>query len=395
MAPRSRVSRWFRPRVEAVGLEMGTANLKVVEVRAGSPPSLARLAMRPTPPGLMEDDHVIDGEGLATELRTLFDDAGIDNRHVVTAIGNRQAITRNIHVPRMSRSELAEAIKWEAERYIPFPIDEVTLAYHVLDDPDTLAEGDDLEVVVVAARLDLVREELDVLNRAGLEPIVIDVKPFALLRSLKGVLPGDESPTKRTAAYTDSSQGNDIGVVIEVAASSTTITLVRGDRVLMNRNIAVSGDDFTTALQRRFGLDFDTAEHTKIHRGTALLPADAEDDLLDPDADTGPYSAPRVYDTLRPVVASLTTEIRRSLEFFRVQSGDTSIEHMFMTGGGAKLQGLPEALEDALGIPVRLGQPWHSLTADERRFDMAYLEGVGAEFGVPLGLALRGVSLDD
>ncbi len=391
MAWQASVSRLFRPRIEAVGLEVGTANLKAVEVKPGSPPSLAKLGMRPTPPGLIEDDHVVDPDGLAAELRALFDEAGIDKRHVVTAIGNRQAITRNIQVPRMSRSELEEAIKWEAERYIPFPIDEVSLDYYVLDNPEDVPEGEDLEVVIAAARLELVREELDTLQRAGLEPVIIDVKPFALLRSLKGALLG-EHLTKQTLTQGGYTEANEIGVVLEIAASSTTITLVRGDRVLMNRNIGVSGDDFTTALQRRFGLDFDAAEDVKVRHGTAALDADAEESLLNPDVDAGPYSAARVYEALRPVVVDLTTEIRRSLEFFRVQSGDASITRMFITGGGAKLRGLPDAIGDALGFRVRIGQPWLSVVVDERRFDMPYLESVGAEFGVPLGLALRGVN---
>ncbi len=194
-----------------------------------------------------------------------------------------------------------------------------------------------------------------------------------------------ETPTEATQ----------MGVVLEVAASSTTITLVRGDRVLMNRNIGVSGDDFTSALQRRFGLDFETAEDTKIRYGTAQLEADAEEALLDPDADTGPYDRARVYDTLRPVVSELTTEIRRSLEFYRVQSGDASLAHLLITGGGAKLRGLPEAIGDVLGVRVHTGRPWPSLATDEHRFDRSYLETIAAEFGVPLGLALRGVNLVD
>ena len=394
MATGTTVSRLFRPRIEAVGLEVGTANLKVVEVRPGSPPSLSKLAIRPTPPGLIEDDHVVDPDGLAAEISALFDDAGIDRRYVVTAVGNRQAITRNIHVPRMSRRELDEAIRWEAERYIPFPIDEVALDYYVLDNPDDVAEGDELEVVIAAARLELLDEQLEYLKRAGLEAVVVDVKPFALLRSLKGALLG-EHLTKQTLTQGGYTEANEIGVVLEVAASSTTITLVRGDRVLMNRNIGVSGDDFTTALQRRFGLDFDAAEDVKIKYGAASLDADAEASLLNPETDAGPYSTSRVHDAIRPVLNDLTTEIRRSLEFFRVQSGDASISRMFVTGGGAKLRGLPNAIGDTLGFRVRIGQPWLSVVVDERRFDMAYLENVGAEFGVPLGLALRGVAADD
>jgi len=99
---RERMSRWLSPKIEAVGLEVGTSALKVVELRAGNPPSLGALAVRPMPPGLIQDDQVTDAQGLAEEIKALFHDAGINRRFTVTAVSNRQAITRNIHVPRMT-----------------------------------------------------------------------------------------------------------------------------------------------------------------------------------------------------------------------------------------------------------------------------------------------------
>lgn len=387
---RDRFSRLLSPKIEAVGLEVGTANLKVVELRAGSPPSLSTLAIRAMPPGLVQEDQIVDPDGLADEIKALFDEAGIGKRYVVTAVGNRQAITRNIHVPKMSLQELDEAIKWEAERYIPFPIDEVVLDYYVLDNPDDVEEGGQLEVVIAAARLDLVTQQVEYLKLAGLEPVVIDVKPFALLRSLKGALLG-EHLTKTTLTRAGYTEGNEVGVVLEIAATSTTITLVRGDRVLMNRNIGVSGDDFTAAIQRAFGLDFDSAEEVKLDYGTATIPTEDEEELLNFDAKREEFSPSRVYESLRPVLVDLTTEIRRSLEFFRVQTGDASISRMLATGGGAKLRGLPEAIGDALGFRVEVGDPWLSATVDDRQFDEQYLAKVGPEFAVALGLALRGV----
>ena len=388
---RERMSRWLSPKVEAVGLEVGTSALKVVELRAGNPPSLGALAVRPMPPGLIQDDQVTDAQGLAEEIKALFHDAGIHRRFTVTAVSNRQAITRNIHVPRMTVQELDEAIKWEAERYIPFPIDEVMLDYFVLDNPEDVEEGGQLEVVIAAARLDEVTQQVEYLKQAGLEPYVIDVKPFSLLRSLKGSLLG-EHLTKTTLSGNAYTEANEIGVVLEIAASTSTVTLVRGQRVLMNRNINVSGDDFTAAIQRAFGLDFDSAEDVKLEYGTATIPTEDEEDLLNFDAKREQFSPGRVYEALRPVLVELTTEIRRSLEFFRVQSGDANISRMLVTGGGAKLRGLPEAIGDALGFRVELGDPWLTIHVDETRFDTQYLRKVASEFAVPLGLALRGVA---
>ncbi len=390
---RESISQLFNPRIDAAGLEIGTNALKVVELKAGKPPSLSALAMRPMPPGLMEDDQVVDAEGLAQEIKALFEEAGISKKFVVTAVGNRQAITRNIHVPKMTLQELDEAIKWEAERYIPFPIDEVVLDYYVLDHPQDIEEGGQLEVVIAAARLDLITQQAEYLKLAGLEPVVIDIKPFSLLRSLKGSLLG-EHLNKTTLTGTSYTEAGEIGVILEIAASNTTITLVRGERVLMNRNIGVSGDDFTAAVQRAFGLDFDTAEEVKLDYGTATIPTEDEEELLNFDAKREQFSPSRVYEALRPVLVDLTTEIRRSLEFFRVQAGDANISRVFVTGGGAKLRGLPEAIGDALGFRVELGDPWLTVTVDPNRFDSQYIARSAPEYAVSLGLALRGVTLD-
>ncbi|MBS3966972.1 MAG: type IV pilus assembly protein PilM [Truepera sp.] len=390
MALRESFSRLLNPRIEAAGLEIGTSALKVVDLRPGTPPSVAAVASRPLPPGLIQEDQVIDPGGLAAEIKALFQDAGIRKRFVVTAVSNNLAITRNISVPKMTLSELDEAIKWEAERYIPFPIDEVVIDYYVLDNPDDVAEGGQLEVVIAAARLDMVTQQVDYLKLAGLEPIVVDVKPFALLHSLRGSLLG-EHLNKTTLTGKSYTEADEIGVVLEIAASNSTITLVRGERVLMNRNIGTSGDDFTAAIQRSFGLDFDSAEDVKINYGTATIPTEDEEELLNFDAKREQFSPGRVYESLRPVLVELTTEIRRSLEFFRVQAGDANIARMVIGGGGAKLRGLPEAIGDALGFRVELGDPWLTVNTDANRFDTQYLKEVGPEFGVPLGLAIRGV----
>ena len=388
----SRFTNFFNPRTVAVGLEIGTSSLKVIELQGGTPPQLKALAMRPLSPGLVQDDQIVDAEGLAAELDALFKDAGISRRFVVTAVSNRLAITRNIHMPKMPLKELEKAVPWEAERYIPFPLDEVAMDHYILDNPGDVADGSDVEVVIAAARLDMVTQLTAGLKKAGLEPTVIDIKPFALLRSLKGSLQGERF--NRTTIFDDKyTEEGEIGAILEIGASSSTVTLVRGERVVMNRNLGVAGDDFTSALQRAFGLDFDTAEEVKVMYGSAVMPNEAEASLVG-EMQSERFSPVRVHEALRPTLSDLTTEIRRSLEFFRVQSGDASINQMYLSGGGSKLRGLSDAIGRSLGFKVEFGNPWLSVMQGDR-YETAYLESIAPEFGVPLGLALRGaIGLD-
>lgn len=381
------LSSLFKSRTVAVGLEIGTSSLKVVELRPGSPPHLEALAIRPMPPGLVQDDQVIDREGFSREIKALFEAAGITRKYVVVAISNRIAVTRNITVPKMPLKDVEKAIPWEAERFIPYPIDEVAFDYFILDNPKDIADDQEVEVIVAAARLDTINQLVEALKGAGLEPTVIDIKPFALMRALKGSLQGDRynRTTLYNAKYT---ADGEIGVVVEVGASSTTITLVRDERVLMNRNLAVAGDDFTTALQRAFGLDFDTAEELKLQHGSAVPPRD-EHLMLSADPRFERFGPGRVHDALRQTLNDFITEIRRSLEFFRSQAGDATISKMYLAGGGSKLRGLNEAIGRSLGLEVDAGDPWLSVALGNK-FKSDDLERIAPEFGVPLGLAIRG-----
>jgi type IV pilus assembly protein PilM len=386
----SLLQRLTRPRLAAIGVEIGTSAIKVVALRPGSPPILQHAVMVPTPIGSMRDGLVVEPQAVANELRALLAEHHITARHAVTAVPNQSAVTRNIMVPRMERKDLQEAIKWEAERYIPYPIDEVNLDFDLLDDPAAVSEDGQMEAVIAAAPSEAVARQVEVLRLAGLEPTVIDLKSFAALRALRGNLLG-EHRNKTTLGGLNYTESGEVALVLEIGASSSVISLVRGDRILMARNIGVAADDFTTALQKAFDLDFSAAEEIKIGYAAASTPTEEEEDLLNFDLAREQYSPARVFEVIRPVLGDLVTEIRRSLEFYRVQSGDVVIDRTFIAGGGAKLRGLAPAISDALGFRVEVASPWLTVQTDQANVDPGYLQANAAEFTVPLGLALRGV----
>ncbi|WP_034385251.1 type IV pilus assembly protein PilM [Deinococcus sp. YIM 77859] len=381
--------RLSKPRPSAIGVEIGTSAIKVVALRPGTPAVLQHAVMVPTPIGSMRDGLVIEPQAVAHELKSLLAEHRISARYAVTAVPNQAAVTRNIMVPRLDRQDLQEAIKWEAERYIPYPIEEVNLDFDLLDDPAAVPEDGQLEAVLAAAPSEAVARQVEVLRLADLEPVVVDLKSFAALRALRGNLLG-EHLNKTTLAGLNYTEAGEVALVLEIGASSSVISLVRGDRLLMARNIGVAADDFTTALQKAFDLDFSAAEEVKLACGSAVTPGQNEDTPLRLGAHEQ-YSPARVFEVIRPVLADLITEIRRSLEFYRVQSGDVVIDRTFIAGGGAKLRGLASAISSALGFRVEVGNPWLTVQTDAANVDTGYLQANAPEFTVPLGLALRGV----
>lgn len=385
------INRLLNPKPSAIGVEIGTSMIKVVDLRAGSPPSLQHAVMIPTPIGSMQDGLVVEPQTVATELKNLLQEHNIKARHAVTAVPNQSAVTRNIMVPKMARKDLMDVIPWEAERYIPYPIDEVNLDFDLLDDPDTIPDDGQMEVIIAAAPSEAVARQVEVMRLAGLEPTIIDIKSFSTLRALRGNLLG-EHLTKSTLTGTNYTEAGEFALVMEIGASSSVINLVRGDRVLMTRNINVSADDFTTALQKSFDLDFAAAEDVKLGYATATTPTEDEEDLLNFDMSREQYSPARVFEVVRPVLGDLITEIRRSLEFHRVQNGDVVIDRTFLAGGGAKMRGLAAAISDALGFQVEVASPWLTVKTDMANLDTGYLQSNAPEFTVPVGLALRGVT---
>ncbi|MDM7324951.1 MAG: type IV pilus assembly protein PilM [Thermus sp.] len=371
----SGLKRLFQPRVEALGLEIGAANLKLVEV-SGNPPALRTIASRPLTPGVLVEGVVAEPQALAQELGELLAEAGVRKRYVVTAVPNPSVILRTLQVPKMPPKEMEEAVRWEAERYIPFPIDEVVLDFAPLEPLSEVQEGEQVEVMVGAARQEAVASLLEALRGAGLIPLVLDVKPFAGLYPLEGQLA--QSPEA-------------VSVAVEIGAESTSLVLLKGDRPLAVRILTLSGKDFTEAIGKSFSLDFLTAEEVKRTYGLATIPTEDEELLLDFDAERERYSPAKIYDAIRPVLVELTQEIRRSLEFFRVQLGDVQPEVGYLYGGGSRLRGLATLLTDTLGVNFTVPNPWQGIQVDPKRFDLGKLQELSPDFMVPLGLALRGV----
>lgn len=361
-------TRLFRPRVSAFGLEITTASLKLVELRGSGPFTVAAASIRDVPVGAVSQGELLDIDTLADMLREEHRVARVKSRHVIGAIANNNVITRNITMPKLPASELGEAIKWEAERYIPFPMAEVSFDYHVLP-PQPDAAEDELTVTVVAARLEHVTRLAELIKRAGLEPLAIETKSFALLRAF-----GHDF--ERAGPDT-------ITLLLEIGAAITTLTAVRAGNVVLNRNVGVSGDHFTEALMRYFDLDYPEAEDLKVRYGSVVRPEmGAAIEFHDRH-----LSKAQVYEALRPALYDLTAEIRRSLDFIRVQLGEVPLSEMFITGGGSHLTGLEQALSNVLEIPVRSPNPYEQLNGTEQ-FHNVRSPGLLA---VPIGLAMRGV----
>ncbi len=371
---------FFRSGTEALGLEVGTANLKVVDLH-GPRLVLRGYAIRPTPPGVIQGGLITEPAALSEEIRALISEARTRKKHVVTTLSNDAVVTRILKFPKgMEEKEIGEAVRWEAEPHIPFSVDEITYDYAILGESEGESDGGEIEVLFAAAREETVVQLVEILRDAGLEPVAVDLKPFASARVLEPELaPREDGSLPLT-------------VVLEVGAESSSIVFLKGERPLMTRHFPVAGNAFTTALARAFGLEIEQAE--KIKREYALASATLEDEeaLLSIDTVSDQPSPTDIYDALRHVLLDFTTEVQRSLDFFNNQFGEAAPDQAFIGGGGIKLAGLKNLIADAIGITFTEINPWNRLRVPNNRFPATKLADVAPEFVIPVGLAIRGVS---
>lgn len=343
-----------------VGLDLGSYALKVVEiVRSNGGVKVARMAMAQTPPGAVAEGVAADPEALAPAIRALLGEAGIKGKRVVTALGGEAVIVRELKVPDMPEAELEQAVAYEAERYLPAGVKEVSRDFQVLG---KVPEEGQLEILLVAARKELIDQQIAPLQKTGVTPAVLEVTPFSMFRAV--AQPDGED---RAMVYVD------------LGAESSDILIMEGERLRLARNIALGGNALTRAVADSLSLDFPAAQTLKEQRGQMLLGSERPEDP----------TVGAVYEALVPVIGSIVTEIRRSLDFYQARSRGRTIGKVILTGGTAKLKNLAPFLSEELALPVEVGNPFATCPADPS-FPPEYLSDVGPMMAVAVGLALRG-----
>ncbi len=232
----------------AVGVDIGSAWIKIVELVGGRDGFSVRARLTvPTPPGTVRGGRISFPPVVGRVLRDALSHAGIRTRRAVASVSGHVSLVREVRLPRLSGDELREAARFEVMRYLPYPITEATYDAFVLGEvPDTGAAR--MEVLLAAARTDLLAQHVDTLRAAGLEPAVIDVEPFALLRAM---VPAG-TPAGRPGLY------------LHLGATHTGILIVDGTTPRVARSVVGGGNVITQRIAAQRGLSLEEAETYKI-----------------------------------------------------------------------------------------------------------------------------------
>jgi type IV pilus assembly protein PilM len=357
-----------RKEIVPLAIELGTDSIKVMKISETLPPKILKVGMVSTPYGTIKDGFITDPRGVGNVLSKLLHENQIRDKICVTAISGQQVIMRIIKLPPMSEEEVRQAISYQAEKYIPFPIDQVIVDVHILG--ETLEQdGKRISVLLVAAQKEPINSIIETLKCANLKPLAIEVEPFAIVTSIC------ESSLFKTPEIFE-----DTILVLEVSASSTKISVLSNGILRFTRVIPIGGIQFTRAISSALNLNFEDAEKMKKEEGAAFLDGDTEKDFV---------ATKQIVNILSPILASLSIEIQRSLAYYESKFRRARISKILLTGGSSLLRNFDKFITSEIGIEVVRVSPVENLEFEEKNIQAEFLKEISPFLSVVTGLSFR------
>jgi len=310
-----------------IGLDVGSTAVRAAELTEGSPPSVVRAAQVPLPAGAVENGEVRDVGSVSEALRELWTRGGFKSRKVWMGVGNQRVVVREIALPAMPEKELRQSLGFQVQEFIPMPVDEAVLDYHLIEELEI--EGRPmLRLLLVAAQKAMVDTLVASATGAKVEPIGLDLVPFALVRAVGATGAGMELETTGGEA------------VVDVGAHVTNIVVHAAGETRFVRILPSGGRDITVAIARGLSVDDEVAERLK--RGEVVEGSDG---------------TPRqALDIAMQRATQFVDEIRSSLEFYTAQTQGARIERLLISGGGSKLEGFIDILRQRIPVTVEPGR---------------------------------------
>jgi type IV pilus assembly protein PilM len=310
-----------------IGLDIGSTAVRAAELTEATPPSVVRAAQVPLPPGAVENGEVREVEAVAEALRELWTRGGFKSRKVYMGVGNQRVVVREIALPSMPEKELRQSLGFQVQEFIPMPVDEAVLDFHVIE--ETEIEGRQmLRLLLVAAQKAMVDTLVGAATAAKLEPLGLDLIPFALVRAVGEAGIGMELEERGGEA------------IVDVGAHVTNIVVHAAGETRFVRILPSGGRDVTNAIARALSVDDEIAERLK--RGEAV-----EEVEVSPD---------EAHEVSLKRATQFVDEIRSSLEFYTAQTQGARIERLLISGGGSKLEGLLEILRQRIPVLIEPGR---------------------------------------
>lgn len=339
---------------ESFGLDIGSSYLKAVKLKeAKGGYELDMYALQQLPPELIVDGSIIDSLRLTDSLKEMVKTAKIKTKNVTISIsGHSSVIIKRIALPEMSEEELSESIKFEAEQYVPFDIEDVSLDFQIIGPKE---EPGQMDVILVAVKKDIINEYITVVKEAGLVPMVVDIDAFAL-ENMYGINYDIEG--ERNVA------------LLNIGASTINMSILKGGISVFTRDSSLGSNLHTEALQREFNLSYENAERLK--RGETVESVSPDD----------------AKNVIESASEEILNEIIRSFDYYRSTTVQEEIAEVVLCGGCALIRDFASMITDRSGIETRVVEPFRNIRIP-KKIDSVHLMEVAPMLAVSVGLAIR------
>ncbi|MFC1816959.1 type IV pilus assembly protein PilM [Thermodesulfobacteriota bacterium] len=344
----------FGKKYNVVGLDIGSRTLKageIIDTKKGR--SLKNFAMIDLAPGIIEEGTIREPDTAAQKIKELFKTAGIKVQNVALSIGGFSIIVKNIAVQTMTEEELQDTIQLEAEQYIPFDISDVNLDFQIIGESEQ--NPNQMNVILVAAKKEMVDDYVNVVQLAGLNPYILDVDAFALQNIFETNYESEEEDV----------------ALIDIGASKTSLNILKGYSSVFMRDVSLGCGQINQKIMSLINCSPEEAEKLKF--------SDTSDKISKND----------LTEITSSVIADWCTEIRRAIDFFYSTYPDAHLKRIILSGGGANIKDFQDLLAVETSNEVEIIDPFKNLTIDNSRLDASYLEKVAPQAAICMGLATR------
>ena len=333
------------------GLDLGSSSIKIAQLRElhGSP-SLVTYGDIEVASNLLSSDSEIDQNRISELIKQLAQDAKVTTKNVVASLSASQSYTAIIRTPKLSHNELAESIKFQADKVIPMAMDQVKLDWAVVGE---VPETDEVDVLLVAAPNNTANKYLNIIQKAGLELLALEINPIAQSRSLIG--PADKPKCI---------------IIVDIGSVASDIAILSNTVPQLVRSVAIGSKALNRVVSQNLGIDAGQADQFIKKFGMDQTKIEGQ-----------------VFKTLKPVVDHLVEEINKSITFFQEKNPTQRVEKIILTGGTTALPGLPLYLANATGLTIEVGNPWQNISYPKEL--ESSLAGLSLSYATAIGLAMR------
>lgn len=336
-----------------VGLDIGSHAVKICQLkRTSNDYTIITLGSTVLPEGAVEDGTLNDPEVVSKAISDLLQNLGIKSKKIGFSISGYSVIVKKVNLAVMADEQLEEHIMAEAEQYIPFDIEDVYLDFQDLKTGTKETERTD--VMLVAAKKEIVDDYLDMLRSLKLIPVIVDVDGFALENT-----------------YEYNYQKSENVALVDIGASKMSINILSQGLSVVARDIIVGSRQLTEQIQNAFDMEFEEAEALKL----GYTQHEEKQQEIE-----------KIFST---TCTQWILEIKKAIDLYHSNHPDEPLKKLIVSGGGAKVAGLTECLARETGLIVEIFNPFLKIASNSKKIDPNYLNTIGPEMAIATGIALR------